>query len=145
MRWLRDREVRRWELTHDLKDRERASRRLVYSEYLAALARVRNGLREVAHAPSMGRDDRALRLRDVFLESGAYELRFQIQLASPAELIDCSERAYKSLRRLRLRVEEGASFQDDAYLMARDDYHHSLAALRSSMRIDLGVDPAGRG
>lgn len=93
LKWLRDREAQRGQLAQDLQDRERAGRRLVYSEYLAALARVRNGLREVAHASAMSREERTLRLRDVFPDSGAYELRFQIQLASPASLIVCSERA----------------------------------------------------
>ncbi|MEU6993138.1 hypothetical protein ABZ953_21075 [Streptomyces sp. NPDC046465] len=122
-------------------NRKTALRREIYTQYLAALSKVRNGLREVAHAPTLFPDERVDRAREIFLSSGAYELRFQIQLSASAALVDLAEDAYKSLRTLRTRIESGALFNSEPYLEARDAYHEALRNLRTGMRVDLGAEP----
>jgi len=141
LRWRREREVRQNDLAREHADRQTAIRREIYTQYLAALSKVRNGLREMAHMPTVSEQDRANKIREVFLSSGAYELRFQVQLSAPAELVVLAESVYKSLRSLRMRIEGGATFDDERYLAARDAYHLALQNLRTAMRADLGVDP----
>lgn len=141
LRWRREREDRQSGLAREEVNRQVALRREIYTQYLAALSKVRNGLREVAHAPTLSPDERVDRTREIFLSSGAYELRFQIQLSASAGLIDLAEDAYKSLRTLRNRIEGGALFDGEPYLAARDAYHEALRSLRTGMRADLGADP----
>ncbi len=140
LRWRREREERQRDLAREEADRQTTLRREIYTQYLAALSKLRNGLREVAHAPILSHDERVGRMREIFLSSGAYELRFQVQLSAPAELVDLAEAAYKSLRSLRTRIEDGALFSDGPYLTARDAYHDAFRDLRAGMRVDLGVD-----
>ena len=144
LRWRREHEERRNGLAREYDERQRGIRRDIYANYLAALSKLRNSLREVAHTPTLSSDQRAEKLREAFLSSGAYELRFQIQLCAPRDAIDgglvaLAERAYKSLRTLRVQIEAGASYEDERYLTARDAYHNALDALGAAMREDLGL------
>ncbi|MEV0527091.1 hypothetical protein AB0I66_27030 [Streptomyces sp. NPDC050439] len=141
LRWRRERELRQSDLAREAVERQTALRRETYTQYLAALSKARNGLREVAHAPTLSHDERVDKLRELFLSSGAYELRFQMQLSASTDLVDLAEAAYKSLRILRTRIEDGAMFSDGLYLAARDAYHGALRDLRAGMRDELGVDP----
>lgn len=141
----------RWR--HDIARREAESNRAeiqrkseirngIYVQYLAALSRLRNGLRETAHDPELSRSERTNKLRTTFLESGAYELRFQVQIVAPESVMFASEAAYKSLRRLRIHIEDGASYQDGQYLNQRNQYHGKLADLKRAIRDDLRIEIA---
>lgn len=137
VRWRRESQQRAMELRVQ-EDRHRQElRHEVYAKYLAALSSLRNGLREVAHDRSLSNAQRVEKLKEVFLNAGAYEVRFQVQIIAPDSVIECSEAAYKSLRKLRIRIEEGATYEDVAYLSQRDDYHNKVTSLRVSIREDL--------
>lgn len=140
VRWRREVTERAAERQRTEQLQQRAARHIVYAEYLTALSRIRNGLREMAHDQFMSLDERTVRLQQVFLDSGAYELRSQMQLIAPESVGEHAEGAYKSLRRLRIAIEDGASFQDATYLAQRDHYHGKLAALKQALRHDLEID-----
>ncbi|MFF9073261.1 hypothetical protein ACF1BP_18480 [Streptomyces sp. NPDC014735] len=140
VRWRREVTERTAERQRAEQTQQRATRHGVYVEYLTALSRIRNGLREMAHDDVASPDERLVRLQQVFLDSGAYELRSQIQLVAPELVAEQAEAAYKSLRRLRMAIEDGASFQDIVYLERRDHYHGELATLKQALRRDLGID-----
>ncbi|MFJ8384735.1 hypothetical protein ACIQ9Q_09515 [Streptomyces sp. NPDC094438] len=140
VRWRRELMERTAERQRAEQEHKQTMRHAVYTEYLTALSRIRNGLREIAHDETTGAAERAARLQKVFLESGAYELRSQLQLVAPESIVQRTEGAYKSLRRLRMAIEDGASFQDAAYLERRDHYHGQLASLKQALRRDLSID-----
>ncbi|GHB71082.1 hypothetical protein GCM10010306_075930 [Streptomyces umbrinus] len=127
----------RWR--RDSEERHRTERREVYTEYLTALSRTRNGLREAARSPVNERSGNA---REAFHTGGAYELRIQMTITAPDRLIQPSEAAYRSLRKLRNSIEDGASHNDEAYIEQREDYQSTLEILRRGMREDLGVATA---
>lgn len=137
LRWRRDiAERQRAE-----QAQQRATRHEIYAEYLTALSRIRNGLRESAHDSATPLEEKASQIQAAFLESGAYELRFQVQLVAPPAVVQHAEGSYKSLRRLRTAIEDGASFQDIEYLERRDHYHDQLTQLKEALRNDLGLIP----
>ncbi|MFI7104353.1 hypothetical protein ACIBK8_34060 [Streptomyces sp. NPDC050161] len=140
VRWRRETAERTAERQRAEEERKQTNRHAMYAEYLTALSRIRNGLREMAHDESASAAERSARLQKVFLESGAYELRSQLQLVAPESVVQHTEGAYKSLRRLRMAIEEGASFQDAAYLERRDHYHGQLGSLKQALRRDLSID-----
>ncbi|MEW2190326.1 hypothetical protein [Streptomyces microflavus] len=141
VRWRRDIAERAVERERAEQAQRRTARHDIYAQYLMALSRLRNGLREAAHDSTTLPSDRAIRIQEVFLESGAYELRFRIQLVAPVVVVQHSEGAYKSLRRLRIAIEDGASFENIEYLESRDHYHGQLDQLKEALRNDLQIDP----
>ncbi|WP_326615572.1 hypothetical protein OHA57_08060 [Streptomyces anulatus] len=141
IRWRRDITERAAERQRAEQAQQRTTRHEIYAEYLTALSRLRNGLRESAHDSTTLPADKAAQIQAVFLESGAYELRFRIQLVAPAAVVQHTEGAYKSLRRLRMAIEDGASFEDIEYLERRDHYHDQLTQLKEALRNDLGITP----
>ena len=72
VRWRRDRTAR-----------QRDMKRQLYGEYLAALMRTRNQLKDIASS-SLATEDRALKAGEAFREGGAYELRYQMSITAPA-------------------------------------------------------------
>ncbi|MFE2725991.1 hypothetical protein [Kitasatospora sp. NPDC059327] len=116
-------------------------RRQVYGEYLVALSRTRSLLRDIAHDVREPPEERARRARDSVREGGAYELRHQLRLCAPTEVLTLVDQVHAALRELREQVLNGAVSQDGPYRAARATYETAAAALREAMRRDLEVAP----
>lgn len=121
-------------------DADEAARRQLYGDYLAALARTRNQLRMAARPDGLPAEERTRRAAEAFHEGNAYELRYQIAVVAPREVVEASTMAFRSLRDLRDRVAEGANHTDQTYVVARERWESLLAQLRVAMRRDLGRD-----
>lgn len=120
------------------EDKDEAARRQLYGDYLAALARTRNHLRMAARSAGLDSGERGRRAVEAFFEGNAYELRYQIAIVAPAEVVEASTNAFRSLRDLRDLVEAGALHTDQSHVDARERWELLLAELRMSMRRDLG-------
>lgn len=121
-------------------DADRANRQKLYGDYLAALARTRNHLRITARQ-DVPAGERAQSAVEAFREGNAYELRYQIAVAAPREVVEASTAAFRALRDLRSEVESGAVATDHRYVETRERWDALLAQLRVAMRRDLGRDP----
>ncbi|MFG1807444.1 hypothetical protein [Streptomyces sp. NPDC049040] len=120
------------------QDADDATRRQLYGDYLAALARTRNHLRVAARPSGLSPDERARRAAEAFHESSAYELRYQIAVVAPVGVVEASTSAFRALRDIKDQVEVGALHTDDSYVAARERWEFLLAELRMAMRRDLG-------
>jgi len=119
------------------QDNEHNTRRQLYADYLAALARTRNNLRLAARSAHTPPGERARKAIEAFKEGNAYELRYQLSLISPAPVIEASTAAFRALRDLRDLIEDGALHTDHSYLDLRDNWEERFAELRTVMRRDL--------
>ncbi|OXY86212.1 hypothetical protein BEK98_44775 [Streptomyces diastatochromogenes] len=125
----------------DKEVRDEQLRRQVYGEYLIALSRTRSELRDIAHNIHDSPEDRARQVRDRVRENGAYELRHQLQLCAPTEVLALVDRVHAALRDFRDQVLNGATSQDETYRAKRASYEAAARDLREAMRRDLGVAP----
>ncbi|WP_344437869.1 hypothetical protein [Kitasatospora nipponensis] len=128
-RWRRDRDLR----TENL-------RRQVYGEYLLALSRTRNQLRDIAHEMTLAPAERAQQVREAVRDGGAFEQRHQLRLAAPHHVLDLAERTHLALRTLRDCVAGGHTAADQRYQDDLTAYAAASRAMRDAMRHDLGVD-----
>ncbi|MFD7510881.1 hypothetical protein ACFV5N_16340, partial [Streptomyces sp. NPDC059853] len=74
--------------------RRQESKRRLYVEYLAALTRTRNQLKDIVRSPSLGPEERARLSGEAYREGGAYELRHQMALFAPEPVLSASDEAF---------------------------------------------------
>ncbi len=113
-------------------------RRQLYGEYTAALSRMRTALNECARS-DVAAEERARRVREVFLAPGAYEIRHQLAVIAPQETIAASRAAFLVLRDTRDALLDGAAVESTLYRELEDRFDSAVAELRRVMRRDLGV------
>ncbi|WP_412516238.1 hypothetical protein K8Z49_35315 [Actinomadura madurae] len=128
----------RWKRGH--VDKVQESKRNLYVEYLAALSRTRDELRIAARTSAMPPHRRAERAVEAFKDGRAYELRYQVSVVAPCEIIAVSDYAFRVLRELRDIVESGALHTDERYIRQRDIWEAAFADLRARIRNDLRSD-----
>ncbi|MBQ0867412.1 hypothetical protein [Streptomyces sp. RK75] len=124
------------------RDREtsgRAARLQLYGDYLAALSRTRSDLRAVARSADVPAEQRASRALEAFLGGGAYELRYQVAIVAPEDVVEASTAAFRELRLLRERLQEGALRSDPVYAEARQRWERAFGELRARIRADLAT------
>ncbi|MFF8371878.1 MULTISPECIES: hypothetical protein [Streptomyces] len=126
---------------HTRQDSEHNTRRQLYADYLAALARTRNHLRLAARSAHTPPEERASQAIEAFKEGNAYELRYQVALISSAPVIEASTTAFRALRDLRDLIEEGALHTVPRYLELRARWEECFAELRITMRNGLKPPP----
>lgn len=126
LRWSRGRQ-----------DTDKASKRQTYANYLAALSLTRNELRLAARTGTGPAGARSQRAAEAFKTGSTYELRYQVVLVAPGNVITASNEAFRALRRLSELVEGGALHTDDSYICERDAWEMAFAILREHMRHDL--------
>ncbi|MFD7923383.1 hypothetical protein ACFV3R_29730 [Streptomyces sp. NPDC059740] len=127
--WSRARRSRR--------ENDQAVRRELYGDYLAALARTRNHLRIAARSAQTPGAERARQAVEAFRDGNAYELRYQLAVVAPEEVVRASTAAFRALRDLRDTVEDGALHTEPRYTALRDCWEDRLAELRAVMRRDV--------
>ncbi|MEV8352392.1 hypothetical protein ACFVTT_04330 [Streptomyces niveus] len=123
--------------------RERAGqnldvRRQMYADYTAALSRIRTALNECAQA-DIPAGERPLRVRELFLAPGAYEIRHQLAIVAPPEVVEAARSAFIVLRDTRDLLVDGSSLNDAAYMEMEERFDAAVAELRTVMRLDLGA------
>ncbi|GGU70890.1 hypothetical protein GCM10010211_40750 [Streptomyces albospinus] len=116
---------------------DQVARRQLYGEYLAALARTRNHLRIAARSAETPAAERARMAGEAFRDGNAYELRYQVAMVAPAEVVDASTAAFRALRDVRDVVESGSLHREESYLELRDRWEERFAELRAAMRDDV--------
>ncbi|GAA2472311.1 hypothetical protein GCM10010406_05010 [Streptomyces thermolineatus] len=129
----------RWK--RDQFSKEREVRRQLYAEYLAALSRTRNQLRDIARSPDLPADERAERAGERFRSGGAYELRHQMAIVAPEAVVGPSERALRRLRDLSDSLEAGAVHPEERWTTGHAAFGDALEELRTAMRKDLHAAP----
>ncbi|MGW8384800.1 hypothetical protein ACWGMW_01705 [Streptomyces albidoflavus] len=113
-------------------------RRQLYGDYTAALSRIRTALNECAQE-AIPAAERPQRVREVFLTPGAYEIRHQLAIVAPPEIVDAARSAFVVLRDTRDLLVAGASVDDAAYVDLEKRFDAAVAELRAVMRLDLGA------
>ncbi|MFI5979205.1 hypothetical protein [Streptomyces sp. NPDC051452] len=91
-----------------------------------------------ARPTGLSDEERVRRAAEAFHEGNAYELRYQIAVVAPREVVEASTAVFRSLRDLRDLVEAGALHTSEDYAQARNRWELLLAELRIAMRRDLG-------
>lgn len=127
----------RWK--RETSARERAEKRQLYGEYLAALSRTRNELRALARSHATPADERGREAGKAFRSGGAYELRHQMVLIAPEPVSALSVRTLHTLRDLVDRLEAGDVHTDGTWVHTHEAFIALLDDLRVAMRNDLGV------
>jgi hypothetical protein len=120
-------------------ERARSERNRLYADYLASLSRTRNELRIAAYDVHMPHEKRGEVVRDAFKTGGVYELRYQVALVAPREVILASDTAVRALRRVRDVVAAGATHEQSPYVEARESWEVAFAELQERMRLDIGL------
>ncbi|MGW3580654.1 hypothetical protein ACWDM8_04950 [Streptomyces rubiginosohelvolus] len=113
-------------------------RRQMYADYTAALSRIRTALHECVQE-DIRASERPRRIREVFLVPGAYEIRHQLAIVAPPEVVEAARSAFVVLRDTRDLLVAGASVDDAAYAEAEEELDAAVAELRTVMRLDLGA------
>lgn len=98
---------------------------------------MRSALNECAN--SAASEERGQRVRELFLAPGAYELRHQLAILAPHEVIQAARTAFLVLRDTRDRLLEGATADSPEYARLEDAFDLAVADLRRWMRRDLGA------
>lgn len=113
-------------------------RRQLYADYTAALSRTRTALNECVQQ-EIPAGERSLRVRELFLAPGAYEIRHQLAIIAPPEVVEAARSAFVVLRDTRDLLVEGSSLDDAAYIEVEERFDAAVAELRTVMRLDLGA------
>ncbi|MEE1736941.1 hypothetical protein PUR49_10575 [Streptomyces sp. BE147] len=123
--------------------RERAgqnldTRRQLYADYTASLSRIRTALNECART-NIPAEERPRRVRELFLAPGAYEIRHQLAIIAPREVVEAARSAFVVLRDTRDLLVEGATADSRAYGELEERFDAAVVELRDVMRRDLGA------
>ncbi|WEO95322.1 hypothetical protein A6P39_015525 [Streptomyces sp. FXJ1.172] len=120
------------------QEEDRALKRRLYGDYLAALSLTRQNLRTAARSLSVSHAERTRMALDSFKEASVYQARYQVSLVAHERVVEASTAAFNALRSLRDLVEAGGgSHGDPAYRAAQNEWTGCFATLRRCMRRDL--------
>lgn len=119
---------------------ELSVRRGAYADYLAALSQTRVEIRVAARDASVPPNLRAEKAVAAFHDTGVYDRRYQVAVVAPAEVVEASDRMFRTLRDLRDRVVDGALRVDTAYRDQANVSADAFAELLRRIRLDLGTD-----
>lgn len=126
----------RGESQRSREDNEQTAKRELYADYLAALARTRNHPgSQLARAYTP--EERARKAVEAFQEGNAYELRYQIALIAPANVVDASTTPFRALRDPCDLIEAGTTHTECNYLELLDHREDRFAELRTETKRDL--------
>ncbi|RKN08576.1 hypothetical protein [Streptomyces radicis] len=125
-RWRRDESVRRLE-----------TKRQLYADYLTALTRTRNHLKDIVQSPALAPEERVRQSAEAYREGGAYELRHQMGILASKPVVTAADEAFRRLRDIRDLVRDG---KEGALKEEFDAMIHAIRTLRDAMRTDLGTD-----
>ncbi|GAA2677959.1 hypothetical protein GCM10009864_57120 [Streptomyces lunalinharesii] len=122
--------------------RERAlngalARRELYGQFLGALIATRMKLSELLRDDECGAGERRRQASNLLHGGGAYELRYQIRITAPSDVVDKVEVAFQTLRSMRDCVAEGLETDSPEYTHARELHRAAASDLTAAMRHEL--------
>lgn len=121
------------------------ARRKLYADYTAALSQMRTALNECAQA-SIPAEERPQRVRELFLTPDAYEIRHQLAIIAPLDVVEAAGTAFVALKDARDLLLRSPEIDSDGYTELENRFDTAIAELRSVMRRDLGAaDSIARG
>ncbi|WP_141726886.1 hypothetical protein [Streptomyces niveus] len=126
------------------KDRREASgewrrnKRELYGAYLATLAQVRSELQLLVLNRSLPDSERIVVARQSFAR--CYELRYQLEVFAPSQVVEPALVYFRSVRRLRDATGEGLEDGTEECAHIFREVMNALANVRTAMRLDMGTD-----
>lgn len=129
-KWRREQSERRTEVRRDL-----------YAAYLAAVARTWNDIRAVVIDSTEPWPERARQAEVAYRNGGVYELRYQLAITAPPEIVALSDKTMKGMRDLVQQLIAGRRYDTWAELKSEcRPWFDAFDAMRAGMRRDL--DPS---
>jgi hypothetical protein len=131
----------RWR--REQSERRGAVKRELYAAYLAAVARTWSDIRMVVLNDAEEWPERARLAADAYRTGGVYELRYQMAISAPPDIVVLSDEVMRGIRNLVESLKAGREFGGwDELRSANLAWFDAFDAMRAKMRFDL--DPASR-
>jgi Sec-independent protein translocase protein TatA len=128
----------------DVTSEWRKTRRDLYAGFLAVLTQARSELRHLSENPEMPEAERTQMVRRAFAR--CYELRYQLELFAPAEVVNPALAYFRCVRSFRNAVGRGMRHTDQEFERHAEQMKDTLADARNAMRKDLELsETAGDG
>ncbi|WP_330467053.1 hypothetical protein OG547_17590 [Streptomyces longwoodensis] len=127
IRWKREESTRRFNL-----------KRQLYGDYLSALTRTRNELKNISSSIDLDADERGRQAGVVYREGGVPELRYQIAILAPQRVVGPAEDAHRRLRATRNAIQDGVA--GDSLDPHFGNLIRAVKSLKDFMRSDLEAD-----
>jgi len=128
--------------TYDVMSEWRKTRRDLYAAFLAVLTQARGELGHLSENTEMSERERTQMARRAFRR--CYELRFQLELFAPADVVDPALAYFRCVRSFRYAVGEGLRHTDQQFEHHAEQMKDTLAAARDAMRKDLELSERQR-
>jgi hypothetical protein len=116
----------------------RTTKRELYAAFLATLTQVRSELWMITRDTSLSVPERTKTARQAFAR--CYELRYQLEVFAPREVVEPALAYFRSVRRLRDAVANGLLHQQPACADHDEQVMTALSHVRNSMRLDMKTD-----
>lgn len=130
-------------LTDRLRSRQDESRRWnerrseVYTRFLSALHHANEAMRAVALGDRPA-SSRPAAISEAFRNVGLYEIRPELEMVAPVEVVDAANLAFRSPRRLRDLLISGKAVDSSETGQATVEFFAKLQAATNKMRAHLG-------
>jgi len=128
--------------TRDVTSEWRRTRRDLYAGFLAVLTQARSELRHLSENTEMSEAERTRTARRSFAR--CYELRYQLELFAPAEVVNPALAYFRSVRSFRNAVGKGLRHTDREFERHTEQMKDTLADARDAMRKDLELNDTAR-
>ncbi|MFI1401143.1 hypothetical protein [Streptomyces sp. NPDC020681] len=118
--------------------RQTAIKRELYAAYLAAVAQAWNEIRAAVIDSDEPWPQRARLASLAYRNGGVYELRYQMSITAPPNIVALSDQTMRGIRDLTNRLNAGQTY--DSWGDDNQPWFDAFNAMRRMMRLDL--DPA---
>jgi hypothetical protein len=116
-------------------------KRELYAAYLAAVAKAWNDIRAAVIDSTEPWPERARQAELAYRNGGVYELRYQMAITAPPEIVVLSDQTMKGMRDLVQGLIDGRTYSSWAELRSESrQWFDAFDAMRANMRQDL--DPS---
>ena len=126
----------RWR--REQSERRTAVKRELYAAYLAAVARTWSEIRAVVLSGAEPWPERAPRAGEAYRNGRVYELRYQISITAPPDIVALADEVVHGIRDLVEDLAAGETYSDWADLRrANLGWFDAFDTMRARMRLDL--------
>ncbi|ANS65904.1 hypothetical protein SLINC_3680 [Streptomyces lincolnensis] len=126
----------------DVTSEWRNTRRDLYAGFLAVLTQARSESRHLSEDTEMSEAERTQLGRRAFVP--CYELRYQVELFAPAEVVNPALAYFRCVRGFRDAVGRGMRHTDQEFEHHAEQMKNTLADARDAMRTDLELSATAR-
>jgi hypothetical protein len=121
--------------------RQTAIRRDLYAAYLAAVAQSWNEIRAAILYSDEAWPERARLASRAYRNSRVYELRYQMSITAPPNIVALSDQTMRGMRDLINRLNAGQTFDGwDELRSDNQEWFDAFNTMRRLMRLDLDPD-----